>query len=65
MVDASGVTLAEYARRSGESIGAVRKKVADGRLPTIKMAHTGRESGSSTVYVNMMKLAQIALNREL
>ena len=61
MIDVEGVTAREYARRTGMAPGTVRKMLADGRLPRIKKDLPGKESCSSTVLVNLVKLASDAL----
>ena len=60
-IDAPAVTPREYARRTGISESAVRAMIHRGDLPTIKP--TGKKYG--TVLVNMMKLAEQALAKEL
>ena len=61
LIDADGVTADEYARRTGLAPSTVRKMLADGRLPRIKKRTPGTEGKSSTVLVNLVKLAQQAL----
>jgi len=59
-IDAPAVVPREYARRVGLSEAAVRQKIARGELPTIRM---GSKKGC-TIMVNLMKLAEDALNVE-
>ena len=59
-IDAPAVVPREYARRVGLSESAVRGKIARGEIPTIRM---GSKKGC-TIMVNMLKLAEDALNRD-
>ncbi len=64
MLDAPAVTPKEYARRTGLSESAVRSKIQNGTLPVIKHTTPGSEGKGCTVLINLMKLADEALNRE-
>lgn len=61
LIDADGVTAKEYARRTGLALSTVELMLKDGRLPRIKKRQPGTEGKSSTVLVNLVKLAQQAL----
>lgn len=60
-VDTPWTTPREFARRTGLSESAVRAMIFRGELPIIKP--TGKKMGS--IMINMMKLAEDALAREL
>lgn len=58
LVDSPFVTPREYARRSGLTYSSVRNRIERGELPVY------RPVGSSSVFVNMMALARLAIEVE-
>ncbi len=56
-IDAPGVTVEEYARRTGMPVGTVRDKVATGELPVIKTSVPGKRE---RIMVNMVALLRLA-----
>lgn len=57
-IDSPLLTMEEFAKRSGQSADAVRHKVAAGEFPTIDTRLDKSKRGR--VYINMIKLAQMA-----
>lgn len=57
-IDTPLVTIEEFARRSGMTVDAARHKVSAGEIPTIDTRLDKTRRGR--VYVNMLKLAQLA-----
>lgn len=63
LLDAPECTQAEYARRTGKTLAAVKKEVIDGRLPHHRR-YEDDSSGRATVMINLVKIAVENLKRE-
>lgn len=61
-IDTPLLTIEEFSKRSGIPVSTIRKKVDASKLPTCDTRLNKDKRGA--IYINMLKLAQLADNAE-